>query len=130
MQAEEEDGKACHYSFISCGTEHMVSIVSGGKATGAAAHYADITHLKNNTIKDNMELLANKKSDLMKQNEVYYKDFDGKIYGPMPGDIINYWYDHKAISSELLISFGDKSHEGNGTSFSWIKVKDYFELGN
>jgi X-linked retinitis pigmentosa GTPase regulator len=129
-EPEEEDGKACHYSFISCGTEHMVSIVSRGKATGAAAHYADITHLKDNTIKDTMKIVTDKMSDLMKQKEVYYKDFDGKIYGPMSGEVIRYWYDHKAISSKLLVSFNDKNHEGNSPKLSWIKIKDYFDLNN
>ena len=126
-EPEEEAGKPCHYSFISCGSEHMISIVSSGEATGAASHYADITHLKDDTVSDQMNSVADKKKGLVKHNQVYYKDFNGKIFGPMPGEIVRHWYDHNLVSPQLTISLGGRDHEGRGKSFSWVTIKDYFK---
>ena len=104
----------------------LASVVCDGEAIGAAAHYADVTHLKKNTYNDKMNVITNRKKGLANHRNVYYKDFNDKIFGPMPGEIVRHWYDHNLISGNLLISLGATDHEGQGKSFCWTTLNEYF----
>ena len=71
----EESDNACHYSYISCGGDHMLSIVTSGEAFGIGNHLKDMTSLKEDSGTEKVVDFLTKGLACLNARRVFYKDF-------------------------------------------------------
>ena len=76
---------------------------------GRGINYANVDHFKDGLHADLNLASLQKHSSFSQSQNAYYKDFDGKVYGPHTGDIIQYWLEKNYISERILVAVSDST---------------------
>ncbi len=103
-----------HFSFLACGAKHTMAILAKGAPKGRGVNYAKVDHFKDGIHVDHNNTTSDKLSVLADSDNAYYKDFDGAVYGPYMGTVVQYWLEKNYISKRILVAVCESPKGGNG----------------